>query len=108
MNRDYNPKRYRTRNAERDYRTTAERQLDKAIDERDKACRELDELRETLAVMDRGLSSTTRTLDMALDQQHRYRIAFMLFSQDVNGDAEWQTVWAHYLQRAVTHMRGNR
>ena len=106
MSRDYNPRRYRTRIGERDERTTTERQLDKAIAERDKARAELDDLRDTLAVMDRAITSTTRTLDVTIDQQHRYRIAFMLFAQDVNAAHDWQTTFVHYLQRADKHIGG--
>lgn len=106
MTRDYNPKRYRTRIQEPDYRTPLERQLDKAIDERDKARAELDALRDTLEVLDRAVKNLTQQVDYSLDQQHRYRIAFMLFAQDMRPNFQWGELWAYWLMKASKHIGG--
>ena len=102
MSRDYNPKRYRTRsNIERDERTRTERELDKAR-------AELDVLRDEMEVLDRAVRNLTRQVDIGLDQQHRYRIAFMLFAQDMRPNFEWGELWAYWLMKASDHIAGNR
>ena len=106
MTRDYNPRRYKTRTGDRDQRTPTERQLDKIAAERDTLRAELDALRDTMEVMDRGLTSTTRALDVALDTQHRYRIAFMLFAQNMRPNMGWQELWVAWLAQADKHIGG--
>ena len=106
--RDYNPRRYRTRITEPDYRTGTERQLDKAIDERDKARAELDALRDELETLDRAVRNLTRQTELALSEQHRYRIAFMLFAQSVRPNFAWAELWAFWLMKASQHIGGRK
>ena len=107
MSRDYNPNRYRTRSSiERDERTRTERELDKALAERDKARAELDVLRDEMEVLDRAVRNLTRQVDIGLDQQHRYRIAFMLFAQNMRPNFSWAELWAYWLMKASQHIGG--
>ena len=107
MSRDYNPKRYRARSSD-DRGENTERMLTAAIKERDKARAELDVLRDEMEVLDRAVKNLTRQVDIGLDQQHRYRIAFMLFAQNMRPNFSWAELWAYWLMKASDHIAGNR
>ena len=115
MARDYNPRRYRTRtqssgidNTENYYQMWGRvlQERNEARAELEKVKGELDALRDTIEVLDRGLNSTSRNLDLALDTQHRYRVAFMLFAQKMRPNMGWQELWVYWLQQAERKIQG--
>lgn len=104
--RDYNPRRYRT--STRQPGENRERMLTAAVAERDKARAEVAAMQDTIEVLDRAVRNLTRQVDVAIGQQHRYRIAFMLFAQQMQPDTKWQELWVKWLMRANDHIGDGR